>query len=777
MHKSIFTPVIKKLVEWDEEESGTIVDVRKNGRNIDIYVKADHPFKEGDKLSGRYGNKNIVTKIIPDSDAPHRPNGTPVDIMVNPHGVPGRMNVGQILETAAGKLARKTGKPYIVENFLDADMSKKVMGELKKANIDINEVLTDGKNGKAFTNPIFVGDQYFMKLRHHVKKKQAAHSIGSYDINEQPTGKGTQKADPMLTYSMLSHGAKKNLYEMSAIKGRQNDEYWRRLQMGLAPGKPSSNYSFEKMINYLKAAGVNTEKKGNKLQIMPLTDKEVLSMSSGALEDPGAMLVGKNLMSRKGGLFDTEKTGGANGKKWSHIELVNEVPSPMYEQAIMRLLELTRDKYLQILEGKVELNGETGINAIKNALNSIDVKEAIRETRNLLNDAAPSDVNKLNKKLKYLKALNSLGVSPGEAYITKNVPVMPPMFRPVYPLPNGDLMVSDINKHYKDMGVVNDRYKELVNKAQEKGGISKEDKHAYDFALYSTLKSLQGFTDPVNYSGEKYKGVVKELSGEQVKHGLIHSVGWSKRQDISARSTITGEPSLDLDEVGLPKKVAKTIYKPFIVREMVRQGIPVTKALKELKEDSSQLVDSALSRVVDSRPILLNRAPSLHKHSVLAFNPVVHEGKSIKLNPLVVGGFNADYDGDTMAIHTPVGNEAVSEAYNLLPSQNLFKHGDNSVVPSISQEYQLGVYFLSKIGKQTSKVFSTVDEAKSSGVDWTDQVTIGSKKTTIGQLLLNQHLPISLKDYTRELNKANLKSVMNDLAKNYSKDFPTVLNS
>ena len=225
MHKSIFTPYIKKVVEWDEEEAGIVVDIRKAGRNIDIYLKSVHPFKEGDKLSGRYGNKNIVTKIIPDSDAPHRPNGGVVDIMLNPHGVPGRMNIGQMLETAAGKLAEQTGKPYLVENFTDGDIAKNVLGELKKAKIEINETLTDGKSGKAFGNPIFVGNQYFMKLRHHVKKKQAAHSIGSYDINEQPTGKGTQKADPMLTYSMLAHGAKKNLYEMSAIKGRQNDEY------------------------------------------------------------------------------------------------------------------------------------------------------------------------------------------------------------------------------------------------------------------------------------------------------------------------------------------------------------------------------------------------------------------------------------------------------------------------------------------------------------------------------------------------------------------------
>ena len=166
-----------------------------------------------------------MTKIIPDSDAPHREDGSTIDIMLNPHGVPGRMNIGQILETAAGKIAKKTGKPYFVENFASTDTANEVAAKLKKLQIPANEILTNGASGKPFDQPVYVGNQYFLKLRHTVKKKQAAHGLGSYDINEQPTGKGAQKVDPMLTYSLLAHGAKKNLYEMTALKGRQNDEY------------------------------------------------------------------------------------------------------------------------------------------------------------------------------------------------------------------------------------------------------------------------------------------------------------------------------------------------------------------------------------------------------------------------------------------------------------------------------------------------------------------------------------------------------------------------
>ena len=227
LDKHTFSQYAKKLVEWDEDEPGVVIDVKRVGRNVDIYIKATHPFKEGDKLSGRYGNKNIVTKIIPDSYAPHRADGTAVEIMINPHGVPSRMNIGQILETAAGKIAEKTGKPYIVDNFenLEEDAANRVYAEMKKLGLKPNEVLKDGQTGEAFDNEIFVGNQYFLKLRHIVKKKQGVHSYGSYDVNELPVGKGAQKTGTMETYAYLAHGAKANLAEMATVKGRSNEEY------------------------------------------------------------------------------------------------------------------------------------------------------------------------------------------------------------------------------------------------------------------------------------------------------------------------------------------------------------------------------------------------------------------------------------------------------------------------------------------------------------------------------------------------------------------------
>ncbi len=194
------------------------------------------------------------------------------------------------------------------------------------------------------------------------------------------------------------------------------------------------------------------------------------------------------------------------------------MPSPMYEEAIMKMLGITRAKYLSILQGKEELNGENGVDAINKALKTIKVKDALRITASELKTAPPPNVNKLNTKLRYLEALEELGYkSPADAYLIKQIPVLPPIFRPIYPLPSGDLAVTDINKHYRQVGLLTDSFKRL----QDLKGVSNSDKVKYDYELYNGVKALQGFIDPITYGNEKYKGIIKELAGDQPKYGLV----------------------------------------------------------------------------------------------------------------------------------------------------------------------------------------------------------------------------------------------------------------
>ncbi len=773
LDKFTFSQYVKVTKEWDEDEPGIVTDVKVNGRNIDIYVKSTHPFKEGDKLSGRYGNKYIVTKIIPDSKAPHRKDGTAVDIMLNPHGVPGRMNVGQLLETAASKIAKKTGKPYIVNNFGDpnVDMSKKILDEMKKHRIEPNETLYDGKNGNPFEKPIFVGDQYFLKLRHIVKKKQGVHSYGTYDVDEAPAGKGAQSVGVLDTYSYLAHGAKENLREIGEIKGRRNDEYWRNIQFGLPPGKPNRNFIFNKMLAYLQGLGINTEKEGNQIRIFPMTDADVEKMSNGNIPDPGAMLQGKNLATRKGGLFDQNVTGGLRGTKWSHIDLSIRIPNPTFEQTIKKILDLSEKEYSNIMMGKSKLDEKTGPDAIINRLQNLDVQRELSRLKDELKVAPKTNINKLNTKIRYLEALKNLNLSPVEAYTMSKVPVLPPEFRPIYPLPSGDLMTSDVNKHYRDIGVINGG----LAKALERDDVPEDDLLMAKNSLYTSVKAMQGFIDPVNYAGEKYKGLLVELG--DLKKGLIHGKAWSKRQDMSARSTITVEPTLGLDEVGIPREMAYKMFKPLIIREMKESGMKASVALKEY-ESESPLAMRSMQTVLAQRPVILNRAPSLHKHSIQAFKPVIMEGKTIRLNPLIVSGFNADFDGDTMSVMAPIGKEAVEEARHMFPSQILYKHGDNSLVPSLGQEYLFGLYMLSKIDKKTSKKFASIEEAKEAGIPWTHQFDLNGKMITIGQYMINSELPEELRDYARIMDGRTVGELLDRIGKNYKRPvFRDVIDS
>lgn len=642
LHKFTFNQYNKKIIKWDEEEAGVVTDVRVNGRNVDVYIKSTHPFKEGDKLSGRYGNKYIVTKIIPDALAPTRKDGTPIEVMLNAHGVPSRMNVGQLLETAAGKLSLKRNKPYIVDNFDDpnGDVSKKLLADLTKEGIEPDEILYDGKTGKPFEKPIFVGNQYFLKLRHIVSKKNSAHSYGNYDVDQEPAGKGAQSIGILDTYAYLAHGAKANLREMTEVKGRQNDEYWREISHGMPPSKPERNFVFEKLTTYLKGMGVNVDKNGNALRIFPMTDAELLKLSNGEIQDPGEMLKGKNLTSRKGGLFDDEITGGVKGKNWAHVTLATRIPNPTFEGSIKKLLDLSDKKFQEMMStgGPEEV--------IKN-LSNIDIDGDIAKYRAALKTAPKTNINKLNSKIKYLEALKDLKISPIDAYTMSMLPIIPPIFRQIYPLPSGDLVVADINKHYKDVGTINKTLKEAIGRddlPDDKIVKAKLD-------LYNSVKAMQGFIDPLTYSKEKYKGFLHELG--DLKAGLIHGKTWSKRQDLSARSTITVDPTLGLDEVGVPIELAYTMYKPFILSELKETGMRATEALVHY-ENKTKLANNMLASVVSKRPILLNRAPSLHKHGVQAFKTVLMDGRTIRLNPLIVKGFNADFDGDCYLQYLPI---------------------------------------------------------------------------------------------------------------------------
>ena len=640
-------------IYWDKDAEGKVTRVMKHRNLVKVVIKTEEPAKVGDKIVGRHGNKGTVSKVIPDEEMPRRDGkDEPLDVILNPHTVPSRMNPSQLLETAAGKIAEETGEPYIVNNFEDEEKQlEKIRKKMDELGIEEKETIVDPKEGE-IENPIFTGNIYMLKLKHQTKKKFSARGTHEgYDMDGQPLrgGKNSGQALDVLTnYSLLAHGAKANLKEMATIKGQKNDEFWRAFQNGEPLPKPKENETFNKFKHYLEGLGVKIEQDRDHYQLMAMTDEDIEDMSNGAIEDAKAIKA-KNLDEYKGGIFDPEATGGKEGDQWAHIDLKEPMPNPVFEKPIKTLLGLTNKEYKAILSGKEKVNGKFGGRAIKEMLSEIDIGEELSSLKDKLDDAPKSKIDDIHKKIRYLDALDRTDKNP-EDYVISKMPVIPPKFRPVYELPNGSLGISDVNELYRHVLMVND----AIERDEKTGLLDDEDIGKEYNELYDSLRAMQGVSDPITYDARQRgrKGILKTIGGTggtQPKDAFFQSKVVKRRQDLSGRSTIVAGPERDIDEIGLPKDMAWKVYKPHIMKELSKMGIPPGEARNEHYEKQSKTAEKVLNKVADETPVILNRAPSLHKFSTMAFKPNLIDGKSIELPSLVVHGFNADYSNSPAA--------------------------------------------------------------------------------------------------------------------------------
>jgi DNA-directed RNA polymerase subunit beta len=413
INKALMKPWANKAVHYKGEFPGVVSDVIKRADHIDVYVKSVEPAKESDKLSGVHGNKGVITKIIPDHEAPKTADGKIPDVFLNPHGVIGRINLGQIYESAAGKIAEKTGKPYIVKNFSDTKTNQTIANEMKSHGIsDMEEMFLP--NGKSL-GKVHMGKPYILRLASTGKKGFSARTPGAgYDLNLQPTKGGEEGAkalDLMTFYSMLSHGAKKNLIDAHQ-KSEKNDEYWHAIESGLPLPPPKTTFAFNKFVGMLKGAGINVIDKDSNLYLAPMTDAAVKRISNGAIKEP-VFFSAKNMKEKDGGFFDPILTGGKQGNKFTHIELREPLPNPVFEKPIMALTGLDSKSYADIVSGikSVAVGSKqlTGGAAIQHLLKQIDVTKSITDIGNQLKTTKTvSQVDALNKKLRYLHALKEL---------------------------------------------------------------------------------------------------------------------------------------------------------------------------------------------------------------------------------------------------------------------------------------------------------------------------------------------------------------------------------
>jgi DNA-directed RNA polymerase subunit beta' len=802
-------------ISWEKDSPATVTRVVKRGKDVAVYVRSDEPMKVGDKLVGRYGNKGIVTKVLEDHEMPYAGedgdgNRKHIEVAMHPAGVPGRINIGQLMEMGASKIAEKTGKVYKVKNF-DSDSKDKMrelLAEMKAHKVSDQELVLDPKTDKPIGS-VIMGKQYIQKLTHQVDKKMASrpggmlpgHSGFSYDINNQPRSgapAGGQAMGALGIYALLGHNARNMLrdlqthhstYEQPEKYGDyDSDDYWNALMEGMPPPNAQETFASRKFFAHLKAMGVDPVKNKDEIQLVPMTDKDVLKQCPHAVKRPNYMIKGKDATVEKGGLFDFPE-GQIGSTRWGHIKLSKRIINPVFEKPVAIMLGIPVSKATATFKS-------VGMDALCKQLKSINVDAEIASTRSKLEGAKKTERDLCYRKIKLLKALKKMNLSPHDAYTMQYMPVLPPKMRPISLSGDvgamGDIDTADINQLYKNVGIAN----ELM------GSISKdattEDKNETAYALYSSVRDTY-VTGALDNKGAPMNSLLqaavqpKEGGGankhKQAKEGFFQKKLIKRRAELSGRSVITPEPELKLDQVGIPRKMAMNIYRPFIVRQLRTQGYNTLKAAKLILEDpTSPAVRDALERAISDRPLLLKRDPSLHKHNVMAFYPKITEGKSVQIHPLVCGGFNADFDGDTMGAWVPSSDEALEEVKSMVPSKNLFGPKGFQLMNTPEWGAAYGIWQLTEWGKNTKVKVSTPAEAyalhKKGGLDIADIISYKGRKTTVGRMMLFDKLPTEYKKkdvgtqvmYGDELNKSKMTTLLSKIAKERPDLYPAMVD-
>ena len=821
-----YRPYKDKSLVWNESHAGEVIRVVKNpsGKGIRVYVKTLEPMVVGDKMAARHGDKGIVTQILPDHEMPFTidKNGErhPLQVLLNPTGVITRINPGQILETAAGKVAEKTGKTYIVDNFDGAHSNyrEQVEDELKQHGLSDLEPVFDPDDPKKILGQVLVGPKYMLKLSQQIEKKLhvrggftdlSGHALPN-DLDRQPSrgghhgGQGFGQLD---MYALLGHGALHNIREFATNKSDAQDEhFWARIQRGQEPPPPQPSFVYNKFLALLTGLGVNVVKEGSTIRMVPMGDKAILKMADNGrneIKEGHLIIRAKDQREEKDGLFDPNATGGKDGTKWSFIRLAEPMPNPLFvgqgnfPGPVPVLLGLKMDDVDAIMNGHQTLEGKSGGVAFESALRHLDTEAELHKARALLKTERGAALDRANKKVKMLLALKDSGLSANEAYMMKVLPVIPPQFRPITSTPSGDVHLSPINTLYKNLSIYNRDLKEFPIEMEQ------ERKNPLRASAWDSLKALQSIGNyknsyDIEAAGEKrrLKGILDTIGNakgiQQPKESLFQSKLVKRRLNLSMRSTIVPEPSLGIDEVGLPEGPAMELYKPFVVAHMVKWHIPPLQAQERMKKMTDD-ARRALAEVVKERPLLLKRDPSLHKYSIMAFTPKLVSGKAIQIHPLVTGGYGADFDGDTMAATIPISKEAVEEAKKLFPSNNLFSSTSGKVLYSPTQESLLGLHLLSQWGVGKKKSFGSVEELRRAHergeVELTEPIKLkgamDGKETTLGRIMIAERLPPGFHKNVDILHNPsftiNKKTLVNDLvtplAKNHTSDFAKTVDA
>lgn len=434
------------------------------------------------------------------------------------------------------------------------------------------------------------------------------------------------------------------------------------------------------------------------------------------------------------------------------------------------------EEYAEIVE--VGMGGE----ALEKLLREIDLAKLIKELTDEAETAKGQRKKKLMKRLKVLEGMERAGIKPQSMCLTV-LPVIPPDLRPMVQLTGGRFATSDLNDLYRRVINRNNRLKKLI------------DLNAPEVIRRNEMRMLQEAVDAlIDNSAARGGRAVSSVGGRRKlkslsdmlkgKQGRFRQNLLGKRVDYSGRSVIVAGPELKIHQCGLPKQMALELFKPFVISWLLDNEFAHNiRSATRLIEAGDTAVWDALDSVIEGKYVLLNRAPSLHRLSIQAFQPKLIEGKAIQLHPLVCKGFNADFDGDQMAVHLPLSDDAQAEARDLMSAtNNLLKPADGSPILNIAQDIVLGCYYLTydkpTTKKETRRPYSSVAEAvmafEAKAIRLQTPIRINAKgavrDTTLGRAIFNESLPADFKYVEDVMTKKALSKVMAQIFAKYGRE-------
>lgn len=707
MGKRILTDVSQT---WQHAHPGVVTDVVKTRDGIKVYAKVSSPLALGDKISQRYGGKGTVAQIIPDDKMPRDSKGRPLDILFDPLGIVSRTNPSQMMQVGLGKVAQKLGHPIVVPQFMPKGQSrlKWVKDQMKKYNIPWKQDVYDPQTGKTISN-VFTGNIYFLPLKHIADTKMSRRGTDQYSAQGIPGGSGqtgSKRLGSMEIGALVGHDAFNFIQDAKLIRGQSNAQFWRSLRTGQVPVLPGQPLVHKKFFAHLQGSGMHIRKTPKGVSIMALTNKDVDDLAGSREVKTKDTYQQKTFREIDGGLFGKD-IFGTDGNKWGYIQLDEPLPNPVMQEPLARLLRMSDQQFQNVVSGKQEVNGLKNSSDIQKALSKIDLKAQRVTALKQLKEASASKRDAALKRYVAIARMQDNGTKPSD-YMLNKIPVLPPEFRPI--TTQGNLtMVADSNYLYAQLLDARDDQREAKNLTPELQNQARGN-------IYKRWKQLVGLYDPQSkkLKSKSVKGLLKWALGTSPKFSAFNRKVLGATVDTVGRAVGSPDPRLKLNQVGVPQQMAWGIFSPFVTRSLVQQGYTPVDAMKLVKQKDKR-ARTVLLDEMSKRPVVVNRAPSLHKYNLYGAWPKLVTGHAMRWSPSICDNMSLDADGDQLNIHVPVSKKGVQDVINkMMPERMaiLARKGKIAFMPQ--KAFMQGLYVATRMGDSSKgvKTFHSIQQAK-----------------------------------------------------------------